>query len=60
MIVSDLDIQAEWTQLDIEQIKPDPKRPRRRQRRSVSEIAKSLQEFGFLQALLPLPWETGR
>ncbi len=52
MVAFDLDIQAEWTQLDIKQIVPDQKRPRRRQRRSISEIAKSIREFGFIQPIV--------
>jgi ParB/RepB/Spo0J family partition protein len=52
MIAADSDIRAEWTQLGLEQIRPDPKRPRRRQRRSVSEIAKSVREFGFVQPIV--------
>ena len=52
MVTFDSGIQTEWTHLDLGQIKPDPKRPRRRQRRSVSEIAKSIREFGFVQPIV--------
>ena len=45
-------IQAEWTELDLGQMKPDPKRLRQRQRRSISEIAKSIREFGFVQPIV--------
>ncbi len=52
MVVFDSSIQTEWTELDLEQIRSDPKRPRRRQRRSVTEIAKSIREFGFVQPIV--------
>jgi ParB/RepB/Spo0J family partition protein len=52
MVIFDSGIQAEWTELDLRQIRADPKQPRRRQRRSISEIAKSIRAFGFLQPIV--------
>jgi len=46
------EIQTEWTQLEVGQIRPDPTRPRQRQRRSINEIVKSIQEFGFVQPIV--------
>ena len=46
------EIRTERTQLDLGAIKPDPMRPRQRQRRSVHEIAKSIREFGFVQPIV--------
>jgi len=42
----------ESTELPINQLKPDPNNPRKRDKRSLSEIAKSINEFGFVQPIV--------
>lgn len=42
----------ESTELSIGQLKPDPKNPRNRDKRSIREIAKSIREFGFVQPIV--------
>jgi ParB/RepB/Spo0J family partition protein len=45
-------IQTTWTQLELTRLTRDPRSPRRRQRRSVSEIVRSIREFGFIQPIV--------
>jgi ParB-like chromosome segregation protein Spo0J len=45
-------METEWTDLDACRLKSSGKGLRRRQRRSIDEIAKSIGEFGFLQAIV--------
>ena len=48
-----LDVFAhESTELPITLLKPDPDNPRKRDKRSLSEIAKSIKEFGFVQPIV--------
>ena len=42
----------ESTELPITLLKPDPNNPRKRDKRSLSEIAKSIKEFGFVQPIV--------
>jgi ParB/RepB/Spo0J family partition protein len=42
----------ESTELPITLLKPDPNNPRKRDKRSISEIAKSIKEFGFVQPIV--------
>ena len=42
----------ETTELPITQLKPDTNNPRKRDKRSLSEIAKSIKEFGFVQPIV--------
>ena len=42
----------ESTELPISLLKPDPDNPRKRDKRSLSEIAKSIKEFGFVQPIV--------
>jgi len=43
---------TEWIDVEVCRLKPSAKRLRRRQRRSIDEIAKSIHEFGFLQPIV--------
>jgi ParB/RepB/Spo0J family partition protein len=52
MVTFDSGVSAEWTELNLGQIRSGPRPPRRRQRRSISEIAKSIREFGFVQPIV--------
>ena len=42
----------ESTELPITLLKPDPDNPRKRDKRSLREIAKSIKEFGFVQPIV--------
>ena len=42
----------ESTELTISLLKPNPNNPRKRDKRSLSEIAKSIKEFGFVQPIV--------
>ncbi len=42
----------ESSELPLGKLKPDPKNPRNRDKRSVREIAKSIREFGFVQPIV--------
>lgn len=42
----------ESTELPITLLKPDPDNPRKRDKRSLNEIAKSIKEFGFVQPIV--------
>ena len=45
-------VTTERTDLDISLLKMDPKNPRKRDPRSIREIAKSIEEFGFVQPIV--------
>ena len=45
-------MEIERIELEVCRLKPSGKRLRRRQRRSINEIAKSIHEFGFLQPIV--------
>jgi ParB-like chromosome segregation protein Spo0J len=45
-------METEQIDLEVCRLKPSAKRLRRRQRRSIDEIAKSIHEFGFLQPIV--------
>jgi len=42
----------ESTEIPLTLLKPDPNNPRKRDKRSLSEIAKSIKEFGFVQPIV--------
>jgi len=45
-------VTSERVDLDLSLLKIDPKNPRKRDPRSICEIAKSIQEFGFVQPIV--------
>jgi ParB/RepB/Spo0J family partition protein len=52
MNLSPNSFEHESQELPISQLKPDPNNPRKRDKRSLSEIAKSIKEFGFVQPIV--------